>query len=301
MFTGKAPDKCARSLVRDGPDPPGEEDVKAPPDGSPAPGRMTPVECVEILLTVAGTAPDAVGSAASTCLWWISGASPDVAARALDGFVRASAASNGGDEATGGNLPGDETASDWVWFLLTSNGSTPEEGAPMMPRRLLGAGRFLAALCLCKPGLKAVEGAVGAASADAVQALLSGCRATDPRLACSSLRILERLASGDLGARKFIDAGVLKVAGEAAVRFEGTHDEDGLIGDDEAYALAAALGMITALAKPAGKRAHDVVEDAFRLAVRCLDGVADLGGRPAAGESYGGPQAWRPLVAVVCS
>lgn len=149
------------------------------------------------------------------------------------------------------------------------------------------AARFLAALCLCKPGLSALGSGVRRRSPRAVEALVELCDGTDPQLARSCFRIVERLA-GELGAREFVNAGVFERAADALTRFErsagGT--EVVAVGDAEVHAIAAALGAVAALGKVGGKSTRRVIDDAFRVSVRCLTAIGEFSGRPAAGKIF---------------
>lgn len=273
IFTDKPPEACALSLR-----------AHAEGESNDDPHPPTPSDyatCVETLLAVAEATPEAPGAAAATCLWWLSGASGVAPDRALAAILAAGSSSVCTDEDESGE--GEETEEyiaqkAWTWLPLEGG----EEVAEATPSpRLLEAARFLATLCLCKPGLQRLEAGVQRESPRAVEALVHLCGSPDPNLARACFRIVERLAKGRLGARAFVDAGALARATEAGARFEVQADAV-TVEDAEARAIAAALGTVAVLAEAGGDSARPLIEDAFQLSVRCLGRVGEFSGRPAA-------------------
>lgn len=325
IFSNKTPDECARLVHPTAESTDSAYVVPQSVSRDNARG-VDAAQCIETLLAVAEATPAVPGIAAATCLWWVSGASRKVASRALDALIAAVAAtavagsgvtSDGADEeVTAETAGGDEGSSDgkrpfggddngdsWSWLRPTpvepGGADVPpleeqEEGthaaaAVEAAVKPLPAARFLAVLCLCKPGLQALGSEVRQQLPQAVDALVKLCGVEDPRLTHSCFRVVERLVGSELGAREFVNAGVLQRAAEAGRRFERAEENKGrkdvgVVGDEEAYAIAAALGAVAALGKAGGKSAHPAIDSTFRLSVRCLAGVGEFSGRPAAGE-----------------
>lgn len=299
IFSQKSPEACVRSL----------RVTAAAAEEEGAPGEdphLTTVSdyanCVETLLSVAETMPDAPGVSAATCLWWVSGASSAAPDRALTVILEAAeeavregtdgSSSGGGGPDVGEDGEGVQLGFD-VWSWLPRKGGAAEVGeeaddeaascAP--PPRSLEAARFLAALCLCKPGLQALKTGARRDLPRVVGALVTLSGSTDPKLARPCFRIVERLSRAGIGAAEaFVDAGALAQATEAGKRFE-VEEEATDVDDAEAGAIAAALGAVAVLAEAGGEGARPLVEDAFRLSVRCLGRLGEFSGRPAAGEN----------------
>lgn len=313
IFATKSPAECARSLLQATPT--NDESLandeqktssSTTSTANPVPAANVTSNFVETLLAVTEATPEAPGTAAATCLWWVSGARDDVTGVALGALLARAAndesaavgeAEVGGREASDAEDVASSFSSDddWAWFPVGQAEEQAERDTTTPPRRgqgqgqrpgALAAARFLAALCLCKPGAHALESGVRAESPGAVEALVHLCGAEEPILAGACFRIVERLAARGLGPLVFVDAGVLDRAAKAGARFfEIAEDkEEGEVGDAEAYAIAAALGAVAALAEVGGKNAHPTIDSAFRLSVRCLAGVGEFSGRPAAGE-----------------
>ncbi|CAM9435411.1 unnamed protein product, partial [Pylaiella littoralis] len=307
IFTGKSPEACALSLR-----------AKAEEESSDDPHIPTfsdYASCVETLLAVAEATPEAPGAAAATCLWWLSGASTRTLDRALSAILAAAAAvvaggagiGTDGTDGGGGKEEEEEEEEEekqaavrlsaewmdvWSWFLRGNGGEDEddeekeeeaEEGGVVSPTpRPVEGARFLAALCLCKPGIQCLEGAVKRESPRRVgEALVTLCGSTDPSLAGACLRIIERLAKGNAGKQVFVDAGALVAAVEAGNRFEVEAGAE-TVGDAEARTIAASLGAVAILAEAGGRDARALVDEAFGLAVRCLGRVGEFSGRPAA-------------------
>ncbi|CAB1117939.1 unnamed protein product [Ectocarpus sp. CCAP 1310/34] len=282
IFTGKSPEACALSLR-----------AKSEEESCDDPHRPTFSDydnCVETVLTVVEATPEAPGAAAATCLWWLSGASSKAPDRALSAILAAAAVANG-TEATTEAREAEKAAAQslvsadvWSWFSRGEGGAgdVQEEGENVPPARPVEGARFLAALCLCRPGLECLEAAVERESPRRVaEALVTLCESADPLLARACFRIIERLAKGGTGPQVFVDAGALAAAAEAGALFEAEEDAE-TVEDAEAHAIAAALGAVATLAEAGGKDARPVVDDAFQLSVRCLARVGEYSGRPAA-------------------
>lgn len=284
IFTEKSPEACARSLHASTEEEPSDEYVPTLSDYA---------RCVETALAVAEATPEAPGAAAATCLWWLSGAGSKAPDRALSALL--AAASDGGseagarDEGNGGEGEAAMPAADlWSWLPRGEDGEEEEgeeegEGEVVPPARPVEAARYLAALCLCKPGKECLEEAVRRESPERAteEALVALCQSADPRLARACFRIVERLAKGDIGPQVFVDAGAIGAAVEAGTRFEVEEDAE-TVEDAETRAIAAALGTVATLAEAGGKEAWPLVDDAFQLSVRCLGRVGEFSGRPAA-------------------
>lgn len=278
IFINKSPEACALSLRARTEEEPSEAAHHLPTFSDYA-------NCVETLLAVVEATPEAPGAAAATCLWWLSGASsvaPDralgsilaAAVREVEGTVeKEKVEGEGEDEAAA-----QQTSEVWSWFPKGDAGK--EEGVVPAPRPLEAA-RLLAALCLSRPGLQRLEAGVRRESPRAVEALVRLCGSKDARLARACFHIVERLARSRIGAQTFVDAGALTRATEAGVRFEAAEDVVAA-DDDEAYAIAAALGAVAALAEVAATSERPLVDTAFQLAVRCLGRLGEFSGRPAA-------------------
>ncbi len=282
IFTDKSPEACARSLHASTEEEPSDEYV---------PTSIDYTRCVETALAVAEATPEAPGAAAATCLWWLSGACSKAPDRALSALLAAAAAADSGPEAgatDGENGEEGEAAVPaedlWSWLPRGEGGEEEvEEGEVVPPARPVEAARYLAALCLCKPGKQCLEEAVRRGSPERAleEALVALCRSPDPRLSRACFRIVERLAKGDIGPQVFVDAGALGAAIEAGKRFEVEEDAE-TVEDAEAHAIAAALGAVATLAEAGGKEVWPLVDDAFQLSVRCLGRVGEFSGRPAA-------------------
>ncbi|CAN0383916.1 unnamed protein product, partial [Hapterophycus canaliculatus] len=254
-------------------------------------------KCVETALRVVEAMPEAPGAAAATCLWWLSGASRKAPDRALAAILAAgeealAAAARAEGKAGRRTSTQSATAADvWAWFPRGSGGDEEEEGEEeegdeegegVLPARPVEGARFLAALCLCEPGKQCLEDAVERESRQRVaEALVALCESADPLLARACFRIIERLAKAGTGPQVFVEAGALVAAIEAGIRFEVEEDAE-TVEDAEARAIAAALGTVATLAEAGGKDARPVVDEAFRLSVRCLGRVGEFSGRPAA-------------------
>eukprot|EP00752_Nemacystus_decipiens_P007872 g7033.t1 len=279
IFTDKSPEGCALSLRAKADEQPGGDDG----DDNNPPTPNDYANCVETLLKVVEATPEAPGAAAATCLWWLSGASSRAPDRALSGILSAAEAVVGKEEEeeAAALSPTDDV---WSWLPRGGGGEAEEveEGEVVPQARPIEAARFLAALCLCKPGIGCLEEALKRESPlqQAVDALVTLCGSADPLLARACLRIVERLA-GSLGPRALVDAGALAAAVEAGKRFEVDEGAE-TVEDAEARAVAAALGTVAALAEAGGKEARPLVDDAFQLSVRCLGRVGEFSGRPAA-------------------
>lgn len=282
IFTGKSPEACALSLR-----------AKSEEESCDDPHRPTFSDydnCVETVLAVVEATPEAPGAAAATCLWWLSGASSKAPDRALAAILAAAAVANG-TEATHEARAAEKEAAQllvsadvWSWFSRGDGGegTVEEEGENIPPARPVEGARFLAALCLCRPGLECLEAAVERETPRRVaEALVTLCGSADPLLARACFRIIERLAKGGTGPQVFVDAGALAAAAEAGALFEVEEDAE-TVEDAEAHAIAAALGAVATLAEAGGKDARPVVDNAFQLSVRCLARVGEYSGRPAA-------------------
>ncbi|CAM9197891.1 unnamed protein product, partial [Ectocarpus fasciculatus] len=282
IFTGKSPEACALSLR-----------AKSEEESCDDPHRPTFSDydnCVETVLAVVEATPEAPGAAAATCLWWLSGASSKAPDRALAAILAAAAVANG-TEATHEARAAEKAAAQllvsadvWSWFSRVDGGegNAEEEGENIPPARPVEGARFLAALCLCRPGLECLEAAVERETPRRVaEALVTLCGSADPLLARACFRIIERLAKGGTGPQVFVDAGALAAAAEAGALFEVEEDAE-TVEDAEAHAIAAALGAVATLAEAGGKDARPVVDNAFQLSVRCLARVGEYSGRPAA-------------------
>ena len=303
IFTGKSPEACILSLLARAA---GEDST----DESHAPTASDYSTCVETTLAVAEATPEAPGAAAATCLWWLSGASSVASDRALAALLAAAKPGEGGGgeeigrekeegEETGGD--GEDQGADQegegggggkataeavgdVWSWLPRGGGEEEEGEVGPTARPLEAARFLATLCLCRSGLKGLEAGVRRKAPHALESLLRLSASNDPRLARACFRILERLGGGgsSIGAQTLVDAGTLEVAAAAGKRFEAVLEVAEDVKDEEAHAIAAALGTVAILAEAGGVSARSVIDDAFQLSVRCLGRVGEFSGRPAA-------------------
>lgn len=294
IFTGKSPEACILSLRARA-----EEESTDDPH---VPTACDYSSCVETVLAVAEATPEAPGAAAATCLWWLSGASSVACDRALSALL--TAAAEAGDEGEGedgervvGEGGGERKDGDsealaipttgdvWSWFPCGGDEEEEEEeeGEIVTVARPLEAARFLATLCLYRPGLKVLEAGVRRKEPHALEALLRLSASDDPRLARACFRILERLGGrgSSIGAQTLVDAGTLEVATEAGKRFEVVVDVEE-VHDDEANAIAAALGTVAVLAEAGGASARPVIDEAFQLSVRCLGRVGEFSGRPAA-------------------
>lgn len=292
IFTGKTPEACALSLRA--------KTEEASIDDPHRPTFSDYDNCVETVLRVVEATPEAPGAAAASCLWWLSGASGNAPDRALSAILAAgeealTAAASGTEDEEGEEKQEDEeerrssgqsaVAVDvWSWFPRGTGGDEAEErdreDVPMA--RPVEAARFLAALCLCNPGIQCIQDAVERESPQRVAgALVALCESADPLLARACFRIIERLAKAGTGPQVFVEAGALVAAIEAGIRFEVEEDAE-TVEDAEARAIAAALGTVATLAEAGGKEARPVVDDAFRLSVRCLGRVGEFSGRPAA-------------------
>lgn len=285
IFTGKSPEACILSLRAR------TEDEST--DDPHVPTACDYSGCVETALAVAEATPEAPGAAAATCLWWLSGASSAAPDRALSALLAAGSAEAGEEGGRGdgkatvgeggdGEAVAQPTTGDvWSWFPRGEGGE--EEGEIVTTARPLEAARFLATLCLYRPGLKVLEAGVRRKEPHALEALLRLSASDDPRLARACFRILERLGGRDsgIGPQTLVDAGTLEVATEAGKRFEVVVDVEE-VHDDEAHAIAAALGTVAVLAEAGGASARPVIDDAFQLSVRCLGRVGEFSGRPAA-------------------
>ncbi|CAM9588135.1 unnamed protein product [Ectocarpus sp. 4 AP-2014] len=282
IFTGKSPEACALSLR-----------AKSEEESCDDPHRPTFSDydnCVETVLTVVEATPEAPGAAAATCLWWLSGASSKAPDRALSAILAAAAVADS-TEVTNEAREAEKAAAQllvsadvWSWFSRGGGGErdVQEEGENVPPARPVEGARFLAALCLCRPGLECLEAAVERESPRRVaEALVTLCESADPLLARACFRIIERLAKGGTGPQVFVDAGALAAAAVAGALFEVEEDAE-TVEDAEAHAIAAALGAVATLAEAGGKDARPVVDDAFQLSVRCLARVGEYSGRPAA-------------------
>lgn len=248
---------------------------KNPAENLPYPGVSDHARCVETMLAVVDATPEAPGSAAGTCLWWLSGACNVAPERALAALLAKAARVREEDD-----IEEDAVADAWSWFPHQTG--EEEAGATAATPRPIEAARFLAALCLSKLGLRSVEAGVAQKKSPTVEALVQLCGSMDPGLACACLRIVERLAKGSgIGAKPFVDAGALKRATEAGKRFEVV-DDDAPVLDAEARAVGAALGTVAVLAEAGGRGASPLVDDAFQLSVRCLGRLGEYSGRPAA-------------------
>lgn len=282
IFTGKSPEACALSLR-----------AKSEEESCDDPHRPTFSDydnCVETVLTVVEATPEAPGAAAATCLWWLSGASSKAPDRALSAILAAAAVADG-TKATNKAREAEKAAAQllvsadvWSWFSRGDGGEgdVQEESENVPPARPVEGARFLAALCLCRPGLECLEAAVERESPRRVaEALVTLCKSADPLLARACFRIIERLAKGGTGPQVFVDAGALAAAAVAGALFEVEEDAE-TVEDAEAHAIAAALGAVATLAEAGGQDARPVVDDAFQLSVRCLARVGEYSGRPAA-------------------
>lgn len=290
IFTGKSPEACILSLRA--------RTEEESTDDPHVPTASDYSSCVETALAVAEATPEAPGAAAATCLWWLSGASSVAPDRALSALLAAEPeASEEGERGEGEPIIGEDgerkdrdgeavaqptTGDVWSWFPHGVGGEE-EEGEIVAAARPLEAARFLATLCLYPPGLKVLEAGVRRKEPHALEALLRLSASDDPRLARSCFRILERLGARDssIGPQTLVDAGTLEVATEAGKRFEVVADVEE-VHDDEAHAIAAALGTVAVLAETGGASARPVIDDAFQLSVRCLGRVGEFSGRPAA-------------------
>ena len=294
IFTDKSPEACALSLRADA-----EEHSSGDPH-QPTPSDYA--SCVETLLAVAEATPEVPGAAAANCLWWLSGASDVAPRRALAAIMLAGADSGKGvdeidhqDVRKGGMEEGEDAIDQlrpevWSWFPR-SGGEDEVSGAPVSPRPLQAA-RFLAALCLSKPGLRSLEDGVRRNCPRAVDALVKLCGSDDTVLAGACLRVVERLARAGLGEQIFLEAGALKQATQAGLRFEAAGDGRLLndspivhevlnVDDARTCAIAAALGAVASLAEAVGEGERSMVDDAFHLSVRCLKTIGEFSGRPA--------------------
>lgn len=282
IFTGRSPEDCALSLRAETEEESGDEGGEGEGSGGGDDDHRPPAfgdfaDCVETLLKVVEATPEAPGAAAATCLWWLSGASFRAPDRALSAIFAAAAAAE--EEGAAAQLPLAEDA--WSWFPRGESGE--EEEGEVVPRaRPVEAARFLAALCLCKPGIRCLEEAVKRDSTQRAveKALVALCGSSDPLLASACFRIIERLAKS-VGPGAFVDAGALAAAVEAGKRFEVEEGAE-TVEDAETRAIAAALGAVATLAEAGGKDARPLVDDAFQLSVRCLGRVGEFSGRPAA-------------------
>eukprot|EP00903_Cladosiphon_okamuranus_P010933 g10326.t1 len=282
IFTGKSPEECALSLRAKAEEaPPGDDDNHNPRASSDL------ANCVETVLKVVEATPEAPGAAAATCLWWLSGASKLAPDRALSAiFAAAEAAAAGEEEGEGEHETPSSPADDaWSWLPRGKGGEEEEEGEVVPKERPVEAARFLAAMCLCKPGIRCLEEALKREESllqRTVEVFVTLCGSTDPLLVRALFRIIERLASSNsMGPRVFVDAGALASAVEAGKRFEVEEDTE-TVEDAETRAIAAALGTVATLAEAGGKDARPLVDDAFQLSVRCLGRVGEFSGRPAA-------------------
>lgn len=284
VFTGKSPEDCALSLRAKA-----EEDPSSDDNHHHHPRTSNDyANCVETVLKVVEATPEAPGAAAATCLWWLSGASSLAPDRALSAIFAAAEAKAAAEEKEGEEEAPSSPADDvWSWLPRGRGGEEEEEEeGEVIPRaRPVEAARFLAALCLCKPGVGCLEGALKREESllqRAVEALVTLCGSTDPLLSRPCFRIIERLASSNsMGPRVFVDAGALAAAVEAGKRFEVEEGAE-TVEDAETRAVAAALGTVATLAEAGGKDARPLVDDAFQLSVRCLGRVGEFSGRPAA-------------------
>lgn len=281
IFSRKTPEACVRSLR-----------AAAEEASSEDPHLATSSDyanCVETLLAVAEATSEAPGMAAATCLWWVSGARSAAPDRALTAILEAAAAIRESTDSSGAEVGEDDGESVqlgldvWSWFPLEGAEGAGEDEVASSPPRPLDAARFLAALCLCKPGLQALEAGVRRDLPRAVDALVKLSGSADPKLARACFRIVERIARAGIGAAAFVDAGALAQATEAGMRFE-VEEEAEDVDDLEARAIAAALGAVVVLAEAGGESARPLIDDAFRLSVRCLGRLGEFTGRPAAGE-----------------
>lgn len=284
IFTGKSPEGCTLSLRAKATAE--EESADDKDNHPPTPGDYA--NCVETALRVVEATPEAPGAAAATCLWWVSGASNRAPDRALSAIFAAAAAA--GAEEEEGAAAAVLSPMDDVWSWLPRGGGEGgeeeelEEGEVVPRARPVEAARFLAALCLCKPGIGCLEEALKTGGESllqqVVEALVTLCGSSDPLLARACFRIVERLV-GSLGARVLVDAGALAAAVEAGKRFEVDEGAE-TVEDAEARAIAASLATVAVLAEAGGKDARPLVDDAFQLSVRCLGRVGEFSGRAAA-------------------
>lgn len=277
IFTAKSPEGCGLSI---------RANAEEQSTDDPHPVSFTDyASCVETLLAVVDATREIPGTSAASCLWWLSGANEVVSNRALAALLAAAAR---GVETEVGNGTEQTTqrifCNAWSWLPRGSNKGEErgcvEEKALSVPRPLEAA-QYLAALCLCKPGLQCLEAGVERDSSIAVEALVQLCGSTDSKMACACFRILQALARGGIGAQAFVDAGALKLAVEAGVRFEVAVDED-IVDDDKVRAVASALGAFAELAKAVKNTTLPLVDDAFQVSVRCLRRLGEFSGRPTA-------------------
>ncbi|CAM9186009.1 unnamed protein product, partial [Choristocarpus tenellus] len=257
-------------------------------------------KCVRTLLTVAEACETArpVGNSAGLSLWWIFGGNNMVTQFALESLFGAETEAPSPPEQEF-PLEGSESPPSLARLMRLSLGEGKRPGVLKAPRAevsgsalwaklledtggSLGAARLLAALGCSKVGAEAVMAALRERGSESIAELTELCGSEDPRMAHACLRIVERAVTSEADAEEFVAVGALSKAVAAATRFGSAE----VTGDDaEARALAAALAAVTALVKADGDEVSSLLDETFHLGVRCLGGVGEVSGRPAAAIS----------------